>query len=171
MIRLALAGCLVAGCVLAGCRLSLESTDTGSSSTGRVCTVSTTSPACADAVNHQDLAWIEQNIFVASCNFSGCHNGDNTPQGKVDLRPMKSYAHLVNYASVIDPSRKLVVPNDIEASYLMLMVRDVAPDMASPPGSAPPGSVGYMPKDTGTTLCCQKFDTLERWIMAGAPSM
>jgi hypothetical protein len=122
-------------------------------------------------VNHADVPWIEQNIFMTACNFSGCHNGDNTAQGKVDLRATKSYAHLVNYASVVDPGRTLVVPNDVEASYLMLMLRDVPPAMASPPGKAPPGSVGFMPKDAGTTLCCQKLDTLERWITAGAPRM
>jgi len=167
MLRIVLVASLVAGC-----RLSLEATDTGDdTSTVRACKFSTTSPSCADAVNHAELAWIETNIFAASCNFSGCHNGDNTPQGKVDLRATKSYAHLVNYASVIDPTRKLVVANDIEASYLMLMLRDVPPAMASPPGKAPPGSVGFMPQNAGSTLCCQKLDTLERWIMAGAPSM
>jgi hypothetical protein len=167
MLRLVLVASL-----LAGCRLTLENTDTGDDTiTGRPCAISTASPACVDAVNHSDLPWIEQNIFMQSCNFSGCHNGDNTLQGKVDLRATKSYAHLVNYASVIEPTRKLVVPNDVEASYLMLMLRDVPPAMANPPGKAPPGSVGFMPQNAGTTLCCQKLDTLERWIMAGAPSM
>jgi hypothetical protein len=164
MMRLVLVASL-----LAGCRISLENTDMGGSTTGRTCSVSTTSPACLDAPNHADLAWIEPNIFAASCNFSGCHNGDNTVQGKVDLRPTKSFAHLVNAASVIEPTRKLVVPDDVEASYLMLMLRDVAPALANPPGTAP--SVGFMPKSTGSSLCCQKLETLERWIMAGAPSM
>jgi hypothetical protein len=168
MIRLVLVASLVAGC-----RVSLESTSTtDGGSNGRACTISTTSPQCLDALNHSDLPWIEQNVFKGACIFSGCHNGDNTTQGKVDLRSTKSYAHLVNYASVIDTTRKLVVPNDVAASYLMLMVRDVPPAMASPPGNPPPGDVGFMPKTTGTaTLCCQKLDALERWIMAGAPSM
>jgi hypothetical protein len=168
MIRLALVASLVAGC-----RISLESSDTGDNNlTGRKCTVSTTSQPCMDATMHSDLAWIEQNVFAASCNFAACHDGGNTAQGKVDLRPGKSGAHLVDFASVIDPTRKLVVPNDVDASYLMLMVRDVAPAMANPPASPPPGSVGYMPQTSGSaTLCCQKLDALERWIMAGAPSM
>lgn len=165
MLRLVLVASL-----LAGCRLSLENTDTGDDNpTARTCMVSTTSPQCIDAVNHADLPWIEQNVFMGACIFSGCHNGDNTAQGKIDLRATKSYAHLVNYASVLEPTRKLVVPNDIEASYLMLMLRDVPPAMANPPGKAP--SVGFMPQNAGTTLCCQKLDALERWIMAGAPSM
>jgi hypothetical protein len=70
---------------------------------------------------------------------------------------------------MVDPTRKLVVPNDVKSSYLMLMVRDVPPAMATPPGTAPPGSIGYMPQGS-TTLCCQKLDALERWIMAGAPN-
>lgn len=168
MIRLVLVASL-----LTGCRISLESTDmVDGGSNGRACTISTTSPSCTDAVTHADLVWIEQNVFAASCNFSGCHNGDNTLQGKVDLRPTKSYAHLVNFASVVSPTRKLVVPNDVAASYLMLMLRDVPPAMANPPGTPPPGSVGFMPQTSGAaTLCCQKLDALERWIMAGAPSM
>jgi len=168
MLRLVLVATL-----LSGCRVSLENADTtDGGSNGRACSISTASPQCQDAVNHSDLAWIEQNVFKGACDFSGCHNGDNSAQGKIDLRIGKSYAHLVNYASVIDTTRKLVVPNDVAASYLMLMVRDVAPAMANPPGNPPPGKVGYMPQTGGSTvLCCQKLDALERWIMAGAPSM
>jgi hypothetical protein len=156
--------------LLAGCRVSLEN-DNSNLTEGQVCKDVTTSPSCVDAPNHSDLTWIEDNVFKSGCNFSGCHNGDNTAQGKVDLRSGKSFAHLVNFASVIDPTRKLVVPNDVAASYLMLMLRDVPPGMANPPANPPPGSVGYMPQGAGTILCCQKLDALERWIMAGAPSM
>jgi hypothetical protein len=168
MLRLVLVATL-----LAGCRVSLESTSTtDGGENGRACSVSTISQPCMDAVNHSDLAWIESNVFKGACDFSGCHNGDSSTPGKVDLRVGKSYAHLVNYASVIDATRKLVVANDVAASYLMLMVRDVPPAMANPPASAPPGSVGYMPQTGGSTvLCCQKLDALERWIVAGAPSM
>ncbi|HEU4730256.1 MAG TPA: hypothetical protein VFT22_20305 [Kofleriaceae bacterium] len=159
MLRLVLVAIL-----LAGCRISLED-----GSSGQVCQVGT-SPACQDAVNHSDLAWIEENVFKPSCIFSGCHNGDNNLQGKIDLRGGQSHAHLVNVASVIDTTRKLVVPNDVQASYLMLMLQDLPPAMANPPASPPPGSVGFMPQGGGP-LCCQKLDALERWIMAGAPSM
>ncbi|HET7499702.1 MAG TPA: hypothetical protein VFK02_01820 [Kofleriaceae bacterium] len=164
MLRLILVASL-----LTACRISLENEDTGNVMGGQVCKVSTSSQPCADAVNHSDLAWIEANVFNV-CVFSGCHNGDNTRQGKIDLRPGQSYAHLVNYASGIDTTRKLVVPSDVAASYLMLMLRDLPPDMASPPANPPPGNVGYMPQGNAT-LCCQKLDALERWIMAGAPSM
>src|SRR5262245_2498741 len=146
MIRL-----VVIASLLAGCRISLE--DAGQESSTRKCTVSTTSQPCLDSTSHSDLAWIETKIFAAHCNFSGCHNGTDTPPGKVDLRPGMSRAHLVNFASVIDPSRKLVVPSDIEASYLMLMVGDVPAGMADPPGTVP--SAGLMPQNS-TPLCCQK---------------
>jgi hypothetical protein len=164
---------VIVASLLAGCRVSLEDTSSGDDTiTGRACVVSTSSQPCMDATTHSDLAWIEQKIFTASCTFSGCHNGDSSRAGMIDLRPGKSRAHLVDFASKLDPTRKLVVAGDVDASYAMLMLRDVPPAMASPPGSAPPGSIGYMPQGTGgTSLCCQKLDVLERWITAGAPSM
>lgn len=151
-----------------GCRISLETEDLGGNSTARECTVSTTSQPCMDAVMHSDLAWIEQKIFAASCNFSGCHSS-TSDAGKLDLRPGMSHGHLVGASSIIDRTRKLVVAGDVEASYLMLMVRDVPPMMASPPASPPPGGIGYMPQGS-PGLCCQKLDALERWIMSGAPN-
>jgi hypothetical protein len=164
MIRL-----VIIASLLAGCRISLE--DAESTSGGGRCTISTTSQPCMDAVMHADLTWIQQNVFTASCTFSGCHNGANTPAGKVDLRAGMSHSHLVNFTSILEPTRKLVVPNNVNASYLMLMLGFVPPEMADPPASAPPASVGYMPQSSGgQLLCCQKLEALERWINAGAPN-
>jgi hypothetical protein len=163
MLRLVLIASL-----LAGCRISLE--DDPGDPTGQRCKVSTTSQSCMDAANHSDLAWIEQNIFTASCVFSGCHNGADTPAGRIDLRAGMSRAHLVDATSQLEPTRKLVVPNDVAASYLMLMLGFVPAAMASPPGGAPPSSVGYMPQGVPDGLCCQKLEALERWINAGAPN-
>jgi hypothetical protein len=164
MLRLVLVASL-----LAGCRISLESNDTTSSGQ-RPCMVSTTAQPCLDAaaMEQPPLAWIESKIFVPQCNFSGCH-GSATDAGKLDLRPGMSHAHLVGVSSMIDRTRKLVVPNDVEASYLMLMLRDVGPAMAVPPAAAPPGNIGYMPQ-SAPTLCCQKLDAIERWINDGAPN-
>jgi hypothetical protein len=159
--------------LLGGCRISLENPDlsTPSSDGGsRACVVSTTSQPCMDATMHSDLAFIEQKIFALSCNFAGCHDSA-TDQGKLDLRAGVSHDHLVGVSSQIDRTRMLVVPNDVTASYLMLMLRDLAPAMANPPGSPPPGDIGFMPAPPGTpTLCCQKLDAIERWINAGAPN-
>src|SRR3954452_16898769 len=158
--------------LLCSCRLSLENYDTSIQGTdagnGRACVVSTTSQPCMDATMHSDLAFIEQRIFASSCNFSGCH-GSATDAGRLDLRAGMSHDRLVDVSSQIDPTRKLVVPNDVAASYLMLMLRDLAPAMASPPGNPPPGSIGFMPQ-AAPTLCCQKLDAIERWIKAGAPN-
>lgn len=157
---------LVIASLVAGCRISLESEPAQ-----RACMVNTTSPLCTEAVNHSDLAWIEASIFVPNCNLAGggaCH-ATASDAGKLELRPGTSHGHLVNMPSMIDKTRKLVVPGDVAASYLMLMVSAVPPEMASPPGAAPPRDIGFMPQSSGT-LCCQKLDALERWIEDGAPN-
>ena len=163
---------VVVASLLVGCRISLShepGDDPGTDANGgRACTVSTTSQACLDAVTHSDLSWIEANVFVGSCNFAGCHNGAAGNDSTVDLSPGMSRAHMVNFTSHIDPTRKIVVPNDVAASYLMLMLGDVAPAMASPPASGLPGA-GRMPQGA-PILCCQKLDAIERWITAGAPT-
>jgi len=167
MTRFLLAASLVAS--LSACRITLDDNETGDDVTGRNCVVNTSSATCVAATMHQDLTWIENNIFNTSCTFSGCHNGASSAAGKVDLRPRMSRAHLVGYASAIEPSRMLVVPNDVKSSYLMLMLHDFAPAEATPPGSAPDQSIGFMPMGN-MPLCCQKLDAIERWITAGAPS-
>jgi hypothetical protein len=162
----------VVAILLVGCRISL-SNEAGNEvasdgNGGRACTVSTTSPQCLDATTHSDLAWIEANVFVGGCNFSGCHNGSAGNDSTLNLTPGVSAAHLVNFTSRIDPTRKLVVPNNVSASYLMLMLGDVPPAMASPAASGLP-SAGRMPQGL-PILCCQKLDAIERWINAGAPT-
>jgi len=163
---------VVAASLLVACRISLSdepADNLGTDANGsRACTVSTTSQTCLDAVTHSDLAWIEENVFKGSCNFAGCHNGASGNDSKVDLSVGVSAAHLVNVTSSLDPTRKLVVPNNIAASYLMLMLADVAPAMASPAASGLPGA-GRMPQGA-PILCCQKLDAIERWITAGAPT-
>lgn len=127
---------------------------------GPMC-MESTSDACMAAANHRDLTWIQQNVFTPQCTFSGCHNGENTKQGKIDLTAGKSYATLVNGDSALMSGAKLVVPGDPAASYLEVM-------LGSQPGDIDP-TVGTMPQDNGSQLlCCQKLDAIERWIMDGA---
>jgi hypothetical protein len=122
---------------------------------------------CLDATMHQDLAWIEANIFVKQCAFSGCHNGAATPQGMQDLRAGMSYAHLVNVTSVLEPTRKLVVPGDPAKSYLLVMIMEIQPQDADPPAGPIRTDVGTMPQGS-TLLCVEKRDAIKRWIAAGA---
>ena len=127
------------------------------------------SAACQEATTYQNLANIEDKIFKTSCIFSGCHNGANTDAGKVDLRSGMAHDHLVNFDSIVENGRKLVVAGDPAASYMMVMIGQIDPGSASPPTTAPPTTIGLMPQNTGGMLLCQqKRDAIERWIMAGA---
>ena len=120
-----------------------------------------TSMACMGATSHQELSWLQANVFTPQCTFSGCHNGENTKQGKIDLRDGHSYATLVNGPSALRPGSTLVVPGDPTTSYLEVM-------LGSQPGTVDP-TVGLMPQSNGgMLLCCQKLDAIERWIMDGA---
>ena len=122
-----------------------------------------TAASCVDATGHTDLTWIHANVFTKQCTFSGCHNGDNTKQGKIDLRAGHSFATLVNGDSALMSGAKLVVPGDPNSSYLEVMLGTV-------PGTID-RTVGLMPQNTGgSLLCCQKLDAIKGWIAAGAPN-
>ena len=139
--------------------------DAGSGS-GMMCQTETVQ-ACVDATMHSDLTWIQANIFTPQCTFAGCHNGAATPAGMVDLRSGMAFSHLVNFTSLLEPSRKLVVAGDPKSSYLEVMLDVIPPASATPPASPPRADVGYMPQSAGI-LCCQKLGAIDRWISAGA---
>lgn len=125
------------------------------------------SAACLEADTYQDLTSLETKIFRQSCIFSGCHNGVGNDAGRTDLREGMAHAALVNRASLIDPSRMMVVPGDPAKSYLLVMIGHLAPGMADPPADPPP--VELMPQNTGgQLLCVEKRNAIERWITAGA---
>jgi hypothetical protein len=139
------------------CKINLDHAPDAGNGT---CQMST-SAACVDATGHQDLTWIQANVLTKQCTFSGCHNGENTKQGKIDLRAGHSFATLVNGDSTLMPGAKLVVPGMPASSYLEVMLGSV-------PGTVDP-TVGLMPQNTGgELLCCQKLDAVQRWITAGA---
>jgi hypothetical protein len=176
--RVVLLAALALALALPGCEYPLDScarshtcqgspTDSGGS--GMPMCMASTSAACMAATSHSDLTWIQANVFDKQCTFSGCHNGANTAAGKVDLRAGKSYAHLVNFSSAIDTSRKLVVASDGKSSYLEVMLGIIAGADATPPAAPPRSDVGWMPQDNGgNLLCCQKLDAIDRWIGSGA---
>jgi len=148
------------------------SDDSVDASNGRACMVST-SASCMEAANHQDLAWIEANVFFVQCTFSGCHNGAATMAGRINLKdPGMSHDDLVGADSMIVTGRKLVVAGAPKQSYLMMMLRLFPPSEMEPtPVSAPPTDIGFMPQGTnGASICCQKLDAIERWVSAGAPA-
>lgn len=155
--------------VLASCRTSLEDTPDADTSSARVCKVSTVA-ACVEAETHQDLAWIEMNVFKPSCAFSGCHNGAATTAGRINMDVVgNSHADLVGVDSMIESGRKLVVASQPKQSYLLMIMQQYKPAEMEPPMSAPPTDIGYMPQGTDNVpVCCQKLDAVERWISAGA---
>jgi len=147
---------LALACVTA-CKIDLDHAP----KQGSAMCADSTSASCSDAANHQELSWIQKNVLTPQCTFSGCHNGDATKQGKIDLRDGHSYATLVNGDSALMPGTKLVVPGDPMTSYLEVMLGSV-------PGTIDP-TVGLMPQSNGSQLlCCQKLDAIERWITDGA---
>jgi hypothetical protein len=149
---------LVAMLFATACKIDLDHAPDSASGSG--CQMST-SASCTDAATHQELSWIQKNVFTPQCTFSGCHNGENTKQGKIDLRDGKSFATLVNGDSMLQSGAKLVVPSDPATSYLEVM-------LGSEPGTVDP-TVGLMPQSNGgMLLCCQKLDAIQRWITAGA---
>lgn len=136
----------------------------------RTCTVAET-PSCTEAAKHSDLAWIEAHIFITQCSFAGCHDGQATVAGRLDLKtPGMSHGELVNVDSVLVPGRTLVVPGQPKQSYLMMIMQLFPPaEMEPTPVGPPPNNTGFMPQNTNNVpVCCQKLDALERWIATGA---
>jgi hypothetical protein len=155
------------------CRISLEDEGGGDGDDmpmpGRLCKVITTSATCVEAANHQNLAWIEQNIFTPNCGGNSCHGNVPTPGGRIALAAM-SHGKLVNAESEFAPGRKLVVASSVKQSYLMVLMRHVSLADAEPsPAPAPPADPGYMPQNSDP-VCCQKMDAIVRWIERGAPN-
>lgn len=169
MLRLA----LVALVVTSACRLSLEDKggdDSPPDDGGRLCKV-VDSDACNAATSNQSLNWIEQNIFTTNCGSSSCHGNVALPGGRVVLTT-GSHAKLVGIDAEFAPGRKLVVAGSVKESYLMVLLRHITPGEAEPsPAPAPPDLgndvLGYMPLNS-PPICCQKMDSIVRWIEAGA---
>lgn len=70
------------------------------------------------------FANVETEIFAKSCTFSSCH-GVNAAGG-LDLTS-PSHDRLVNVESAMAPGNILVVPGDVEASYLIEKLETATP--------------------------------------------
>jgi hypothetical protein len=172
MLRLA----LVALIATSACRTSLEDEDdVPDGQGGRECTVVTTNQACVMAemmpAVSQTLTWIEQNVFTANCGGTSCHGpttGGGPPAGRIVLTTA-SFSKLVNVDATFASGRKLVVPGDVNKSYLMVLLHGISLTQADPSPAPVPSGERYMPLGS-PAICCQKIDAIGRWIMAGAMS-
>ncbi len=171
--RVVLALCAIALPAVA-CRVDLDH-HVFNDAQPRLCTPQPTSSSCADAVGHSELSYIQPKIIQGKCALSdSCHTNRN-PQDMLDLSTQdKTYSLLVDQVSVLDSSRKLVVPGDVNASLLAAFIGAIKPGEATPALSALPDnkngqSIGTMPYNS-PTMCCEKIDAITAWIAAGAPN-
>ena len=114
------------------------------------------SASCAEAANHSDLEWIQDNIFTTSCAASGaCHQGAAAGANGLSLDRGASEAALVDVLSREDPASMLVVAGDPDSSYLLhILGRD-------PPASA------VITRDmplAAPLLCDEKVEAIARWV-------
>jgi len=113
---------------------------------------------CDQAAQHSDLAWIQSNVFDASCARSNCHITGNEAGGLI-LEAGKSRDYLVNMPSSVDHGMMRVLPGDPSQSYLLVA-------LGGEPGMPPDGTV--MPWGGLPMLCAQEVDAIKRWVAAGA---
>jgi hypothetical protein len=130
-------------------------------------------PYCIEAANHDDLEWIQDNIFTPSCSrFSACHQRTDANRlppeaAHLSLEPDDTVTGLVNHDSELygpDGTEemldwKLVVPGDPVHSYLMVILTGEG---------GPISDKGTMPYNS-PLLCQEMRDAIERWIESLAP--
>jgi hypothetical protein len=163
---------LLATVLAMGCRIDLDTRDVP-----RTCRDRDDISVCAEAANHSDFTWLQDNIFSSNCSGKDCHglpeNGQTEPDGKIVLAEGMAYNALLGDSGMgtaesdLESGRFLVVPGRPDQSYLFFLMRGVLASEGAPPFQEPPEDIGYMPMDNNT-LCCQKIDAVRRWIEAGA---
>jgi hypothetical protein len=134
---------------------------------------------CAEAPNHSDLPWLQENVFTPSCShFSACHMGRASDAAHLSLEPGKSQRQLVNIDSDLfgpDGTEQhgdwvRVVPGDPDHSYMMVVIGDLEgplTDCTSDYATCMEHHVGSMPYNS-PLLCQEKRDAIRRWIADGA---
>lgn len=100
---------------------------------------------------------IQAEIFSTSCARSGCHVGENAPQG-LDLSEGSAYDALVGVASNQVPELELIDPGSPNESYLVIKLEG-ADRMASGTSQMPFG---------GPPLSDEKIQQVRDWIADGA---
>ncbi len=97
---------------------------------------------------------VNTRVFTLSCVFSACHQGPSAA-GDMNLQVM-AYEHIVDAASMENPSKVRVKPGDPDGSYLMDKLLG-------------PGVTGdQMPQ--GDMLDEERLALVRSWIEAGAPN-
>lgn len=99
------------------------------------------------------LTELRAELFQPGCSFSTCHGGRSGAAG-LNL-VTNTWEALVNAEANDAPGRVLVVPGDVDASYLYEKLASDSPEAGErmPPGSA---------------LDERRLDMVRRWIEAGA---
>lgn len=157
MVRLAVLLCAVTGCA----RDSGTSPPDAAHAAPDGAVVGIDAPVatvCDEAMQHSDLAWIQDHVFTPSCATGSCHRGSSPAVG-LSLEAGQSFGNLVGHDASTASGWVRVAPGSPTTSYLV-----VALGRAS--GPAPKD--GTMPLGM-PALCGPKLDAIERWITTGAP--
>ncbi len=102
------------------------------------------------------LSEIKTGVFDKKCSTAGCHQGSAAAQGlNLEGNP---HSKLVNVASTMVPGKKLVVPGDVAASFLVEKMEKDAPAAGTRMPPAPPFATAA------------ELDQVKAWISAGAPN-
>jgi hypothetical protein len=116
-------------------------------------------PLCIEADQHDDLEWLQPNVFDRSCaNFSSCHMGRASSAGGLNLEEGMLEENVVNVESDLAPDMVIVSPGSPTDSYMMVILGEYGTD---DPRIDP--SVGTMPYNN-ELLCEQKRAAIGRWI-------
>lgn len=137
---------------------AFDDTDAGDSADTRVDAQADGTDAVADTQFDEPmpaptLTELRAELFQPGCSFSTCHGGRSGAAG-LNL-VTNTWEALVNAEANDAPGRVLVVPGDVDASYLYEKLASDSPEVGErmPPGSA---------------LDERRLDMVRRWIEAGA---
>ena len=168
-LRFGLSMC-VAGLLAAGCPADDGNDDGNDDASGTddntTAQDSTTSPA--DSTSGGPTTELRhstdiQPIWNAHCTTS-CHEPGGAFAIYVDLSE-GAYDRIVNVASYTIPGIDFIEPGDTEASYIWHKIRNTQMSVAGGNGDGMP----YPSSNPPTVLTQEEIDTIEEWILGGAP--
>lgn len=126
------------------------------------------SAKCVEADQHDDLDWIQDNVFTVSCSLSAsCHAGSANLARNLNLEPGMSEGNLVSQPSMGEFSGglNLVEPGQPDQSYLMVVLGQFGSDDDRLPEDSDGNKITMPDSSSGYDLLCeQKRGAIERWI-------